>query len=164
MSQCPCGSGRTYEECCCPYIEGQENAPTAEALMRSRFTAHALHKFEYLNETVLPEMRDENEFAEMQQMSQIVTWTGLDILSASRGGEDDESGEVSFEAHYEVKGVPQTMREDAFFRREDGRWYYVDGNVHRPEPYRREGPKIGRNDPCPCGSGKKYKKCCGKNR
>ena len=59
-------------------------------------------------------------------------------------------------------GMPQSLREDAFFRREDGRWYYVDGNVHGQDPYRRETPKIGRNEPCPCGSGKKYKKCCGK--
>ena len=68
----------------------------------------------------------------------------------------------SFEARYSVNGMPQSLREDAFFRREDGRWYYVDGNVHGQDPYRRETPKVGRNEPCPCGSGKKYKKCCGK--
>ncbi|MEG2139978.1 MAG: YchJ family metal-binding protein, partial [Bilophila sp.] len=52
MTQCPCCSGRTYEDCCAPYVEGRESAPTAEALMRSRYTAHALGKYDYLNETV----------------------------------------------------------------------------------------------------------------
>ena len=164
MTLCPCGSGRAYEECCEPYIEGREAAPTAEALMRSRYTAHALRKFDYLNETVHPDLRDENDHAEMQQWSEAGEWTGLEIFSTKKGTEDDETGEVSFEARYAVKGMPQSMREDAFFRREDGRWYYTDGTVYGQEPYRRESPKIGRNDPCPCGSGKKYKKCCGKNQ
>ncbi len=163
MTLCPCGSGRAYEECCEPYIEGRAPAPTAEALMRSRYTAHALRKFDYLNETVHPDLRDENDHAEMQQWSEAVEWTGLDILSTRKGTEDDDTGEVSFEAHYAVRGMPQSMREDAFFRREDNRWYYVDGNVYGQEPYRHETPKIGRNEPCPCGSGKKYKKCCGRN-
>ena len=76
------------------------------------------------------------------------------------GGADDDTGEVSFCARYSVHGMPQELREDAFFRKEDGRWFYVDGNVHAKQPVRREEPKVGRNDPCPCGSGKKYKKCC----
>ena len=163
MTLCPCGSGRAYEECCERYIEGRVPAPTAEALMRSRYTAHALRKFDYLNETVHPDLRSETDHAEMQQWSEAVEWTGLDILSTRKGTADDDTGEVSFEAHYAVRGMPQSMREDAFFRREDNRWYYVDGNVYGQEPYRRETPKIGRNEPCPCGSGKKYKKCCGKN-
>ena len=59
MSLCPCGSGRPYEECCETYIEGRETAPTAEALMRSRYAAHTLGKYDYLNETVHPSIRDE---------------------------------------------------------------------------------------------------------
>ena len=142
MSLCPCGSGRPYEECCETYIEGRETAPTAEALMRSRYAAHTLGKYDYLNETVHPSIRDEADHEDMKKWSEAV--------------------EVSFEARYSVNGMPQSLREDAFFRREDDRWYYVDGNVHGQDPYRRETPKIGRNEPCPCGSGKKYKKCCGK--
>lgn len=162
MTQCPCGSGRTYEECCASYVEGREAAPTAEALMRSRYTAHALGNYDYLNESVHPDLRDEADHAEMQKWSEAVEWLGLDILSTKDGKETDERGEVSFEARYSVSGMPQSLREDAFFRRENGRWFYVDGNVYGQEPYRREAPKVGRNDVCPCGSGKKYKKCCGK--
>lgn len=162
MTLCPCGSGREYESCCAPYVEGQELAPTAEALMRSRYTAHTLGRYDYLNETVHPDIRDEADHAEMQKWSEAVEWLGLEIFSTQNGTEADDSGEVSFEARYAVRGVPQSLKEDALFRRENGRWFYVDGHVYGQEPVRRQSPKIGRNDPCPCGSGKKYKKCCGK--
>ena len=129
MSLCPCGSGRPYEECCETYIEGRETAPTAEALMRSRYAAHTLGKYDYLNETVHPSIRDEADHEDMKKWSEAVEWEGLEIFSTKDGAETDETGEVSFEARYSVNGMPQSLREDAFFRREDGRWYYVDGNV-----------------------------------
>ena len=162
MHLTPSASDRPYEECCETYIEGRETAPTAEALMRSRYAAHTLGKYDYLNETVHPSIRDEADHEDMKKWSEAVEWEGLEIFSTKDGAETDETGEVSFEARYSVNGMPQSLREDAFFRREDGRWYYVDGNVHGQDPYRRETPKVGRNEPCPCGSGKKYKKCCGK--
>ena len=161
MDLCPCGSGKAFEDCCGPYVEGKEAAPTAEALMRSRYTAHCLGRYEYLNESILPEMRDEADEAETREWSELVEWQGLEILSAKDGGPDDETGEVSFEARYALRGSPRSLREDAFFRKKDGRWYYADGVVHGQETVRRQSPKVGRNDPCPCGSGKKYKKCCG---
>ena len=162
MNQCPCGSGNELESCCGPYIEGQKPAPTAEALMRSRYTGHVLGKYEYLNETVHPDMRDESDHEDMRKWSEAVEWLGLDVLATADGGEADDKGTVSFIARYAVQGMPQQLHEDAFFSRENGTWYYVDGNVHTAEPFRREAPKVGRNDACPCGSGKKYKKCCGK--
>lgn len=162
MSQCPCGSGRAYEDCCGPYIDGVRPAPTAEALMRSRYTAHTLGKYEYLNETVHPDIRDEADHEDMKKWSEAVEWLGLDIHAIKDGEESQETGEVSFSARYAVNGMPQELREDAFFRRENDRWFYVDGVVHGHETYRREAPKVGRNEPCPCGSGKKFKKCCGK--
>ena len=160
MALCPCGSGQELEHCCGPYVNGDQHAPTAEALMRSRYTAHCLARYAYLHDTVHPDMRDDEDLESMRQWSESVEWQGLEILSTHDGGADDESGEVGFLASYAVSGMPQSLREDAFFRKEDGRWYYVDGHVHTPQPFRREAPKTGRNDPCPCGSGKKYKKCC----
>lgn len=162
MNMCPCGSSKSLDACCGPYIEGQAPAPTAEALMRSRYTAHCLGKYDYLNETVHPDMRDETDHADMQKWSEAVEWQGLEVLSTSDGAAEDDKGTVSFIAHYDIQGMPQHLHEDAFFSKEDGRWFYVDGTVHTPEPIRREAPKVGRNEPCPCGSGKKYKKCCGK--
>ncbi len=162
MSLCPCGSGSLLTECCGPYLDAVASAPTAEALMRSRYTAHVLGRYDYLDETVHPDIRDEADHNEMRKWSEAVEWLGLDILSTKDGKEDQQTGEVSFTARYSVNGMPQELREDAFFRRENGRWFYADGVVHGSEPFRRDCPKIGRNDPCPCGSGKKYKKCCGR--
>ena len=85
MSLCPCGSDRPYEECCEPYIEGREPAPTAEALMRSRYTAHTLGKYDYLNDTVHPSIRDEADHEEMKKWSEAVEWDGLEIFSTTDG-------------------------------------------------------------------------------
>ncbi len=161
MELCPCGSGRPLAACCGPYVEGTAAAPTAEALMRSRYTAHCLKRFDYLNDSVLPELREDDDDAEARNWADIVSWQGLEILACKDGGENDEIGEVSFEARYLLRGSPRSVREDALFRKVDGRWYYADGVVHGRETVRRTEPKVGRNDPCPCGSGKKYKKCCG---
>lgn len=120
--------------------------------MRSRYAAHTLGKYDYLNETVHPSIRDEADHEDMKKWSEAVEWEGLEIFSTKDGAETDETGEVSFEARYSVNGMPQSLREDAFFRREDGRWYYVDGNVHGQDPYRRETPKVGRNEPCPAAA------------
>ena len=68
---------------------------------------------------------------------------------------------MDFYAYYELEGVPRQLAERSAFSRKDGKLYYVGGVPLRPEGYRRAEAKVGRNDPCPCGSGKKYKKCCG---
>lgn len=161
MNNCPCGSGKTIDQCCEPYIQGREHAPTAEALMRSRYTAYAIKNLEYLRDTLLPEERDEFDIEAARKWSETAQWDGLDILHTEDGGPDDETGIVDFVARYSQSGVRQAHRELGSFRKQDGQWLYVDGEV-RGEPQRRATPKVGRNEPCPCGSGKKYKKCCGK--
>ena len=160
MILCPCGSGRELDVCCQPIIDGQTLAPTAEALMRARYTAHSLGRYKFLTESTHPEFRDDVSPKEIEEWSSLMAWEGLEILDARDGGPEDETGEVDFVARYSVDGVQQEMREDAFFRKEGEHWYYVEGTVHGKEPMRRVQPKIGRNDMCPCGSGKKYKKCC----
>lgn len=160
MSLCPCGSGKEFAECCEPVLNGAP-AATPEALMRARYSAHAVGAFDFLEDSVHSSTREAVDKARMQQWSESVKWEGMDVHETTGGGEGDDSGTVSFTARYSVNGVEQEMREDATFTREDGEWRYLDGAVHGHIPYRRETPKIGRNDPCPCGSGKKYKKCCG---
>lgn len=159
MSLCPCGSNKTLDACCGPIMKSG-SAPTAEALMRARYSAHVLGEYDYLEESVHSTTRDSVDTEKMQRWSEAVEWKGLDVLSTEAGGESDETGKVSFVAKYAVNGIEQEMREDAEFVRENGEWRYLDGTVHGHTPYRREEPKVGRNDPCPCGSGKKYKKCC----
>jgi len=91
------------------------------------------------------------------------TWTGLDIKRVVGGTEADSQGQIEFVASYkDARGRAQNHHELALFEKEGERWFFKDAAAPRQEQVRREGAKVGRNDPCPCGSGKKYKKCCGK--
>ena len=148
---CPCGSGDTIAACCGPIVDGVTRAPTAEALMRSRFTAFALGQHEYIRRTHASEMRTDTDVSSDGG----VEWTHLDVLEWAEGGIKDETGTVTFVAHYRHDGVPGIHRERSRFRRNNGNWVYVDGDVEIAA-----NAKVGRNDPCPCGSGKKFKKCC----
>ena len=85
---------------------------------------------------------------------------GLTILATEAGGEGDETGTVEFVARYRAKGHDLSHHERSTFRRVDGRWHFVDGKTIKPPPVKAE-PRAGRNDPCPCGSGKKFKRCHG---
>jgi SEC-C motif-containing protein len=159
---CYCGSGNSYAECCEPIITGEKSAPTAEALMRARYSAHVVNEFDFLEESIHSSTREAVDREKMQQWSDTIKWEGIEVHATKAGGEKDEEGRVAFTARYSVNGVEQELREDASFVRENGEWRYLDGNVHGHRPYRREAPKVGRNDPCTCGSDKKFKKCCGK--
>lgn len=162
MSDCPCGSGVEFEACCEPYLKGTAKAPTAEALMRSRYTAYAKGEVNYLVETIHPSKRHTVNEEDIKAWSTRSVWHGLEILSTQAGGAGDEEGIVEFIAHYSQGDNQVDHHETSSFRKENGIWYFVDGKIAGHDPYVRKEPKIGRNDPCPCGSGKKYKKCCGK--
>lgn len=159
MTECPCGSGQGYDACCEPLIGGAL-APTAEALMRSRYTAFTQGNIAYLDATLAPEKHEEVDHAAVAEAAKGAVPRGLTIQAKEGGGAGDETGMVEFVARFEVRGKPQVHHERALFRRQEGRWIYEDGEVNPKSPPRRV-VKIGRNDPCTCGSGKKYKKCCG---
>jgi hypothetical protein len=78
------------------------------------------------------------------------------------GGPADTEGRIEFIAHYTEKQVRKRHHELAHFHKIDGRWYFYDGSAPKIRQHVREHPKVGRNDPCPCGSGLKYKRCCGR--
>ncbi len=158
---CPCGSGKALAACCGPVIDGSVLARTPEEVMRARFTAHCQRNYAFLVDSTHPAHRGDVSEEGIAAWASGVEWTGLEIHSASPGKNDDE-GHVSFTAAYTMKDSPQELREDSSFERVDGKWYYVDGVVQGPDPYRRETPRVGRNEACPCGSGKKFKKCCGR--
>lgn len=163
---CPCGSGRPLAACCGPYLDNQAQPPTAEALMRSRYTAFALGNADYLMATWAPEHRPRR----LDLRNDPAEWLGLEIRHTESGGEADAEGRVEFIARFRLQGAVQVLHEDSRFRRQDGNWLYVDGQ----SPPRRAatGPiasaapaaarSVGRNDPCPCGSGQKFKRCCGR--
>jgi SEC-C motif-containing protein len=161
MKKCPCGSGLDYSGCCEPYITGKAKAPTAEALMRSRYTAYAEHEVDYIINTCIHRGKDDIDEKSTRDWSEQSNWLGLTILSAEKGGTDDTAGTVEFEAVYERDGMKQVHHERAAFKKENNEWFFEEGRV-TPQTVVRTGPKVGRNDPCPCGSGKKYKHCCGR--
>ena len=155
---CPCASGKKFADCCGPYLSGAALPPTAEALMRSRYSAFATGAIDYLEETLLPGTRDDFDRKSAADWAASSEWTGLQLRHTEKGKEGDDEGYVEFVALFRQEGVDKVHHETGHFKRQDGRWYYVDGTMGtRP----RTVEKVGRNDPCPCGSGKKYKKCCG---
>ena len=162
MKSCPCGSGLAYGQCCEPYITGVKNAPTAEAFMRSRYSAYVEHAIDYILETCTKDKKDSIDPRQTRNWSERSKWLGLKILSTEKGGVTDTEGTVEFQALYEMDGLSENHHEKASFKKMDGRWLYDEGDIV-PKTVIRTGPKIGRNDPCPCGSGKKYKHCCGKS-
>lgn len=131
-SRCPCGTGEVYGACCGPLHAGRREAPTAEALMRSRFSAFAADDAAYLLRTWHPSTRP----AELELDASIL-WQRLEILDA-QGGPFDDAARVRFAAHYRSRpGTPPedrvrgVQREDSGFLREGGRWFYVDGVAGR---------------------------------
>ena len=161
-AKCPCGSGKTYGECCQPVIEGSRKAATPEELMRARYSAYVKAEIDFIVNSTHSAQRETGDREELRKWSENSTWLGLQILKTEKGGPEDAEGFVEFIASYEDRGIHMDHHEYSEFRREHGDWFFYDGKIIGEKPFVRESPRIGRNDPCPCGSGKKYKKCCGK--
>ena len=159
--KCPCGSGKMISECCDPIIKGEKSALTAEMLMRSRYTAYTQVDVDYILGTTSPKTRDEHDEAEIKKWAEDSSWERLEILSTEKDGEADEEGKVEFMVEFVEKGLKQKHHELSTFKKIEGKWYFVDGEMLTQEPFVNNSVKVKRNDPCPCGSGKKYKKCCG---
>jgi SEC-C motif-containing protein len=119
---CPCDSGKSYQDCCQPYLERNSDAPTAELLMRSRYTAFALLDEDYLRYSWHPDYCPKTIYLDEQ-----VRWLGLKIVNTVAGGIDDESGEVEFVARSKVNGKASRLHENSRFSRFEKRWVYLDG-------------------------------------
>ena len=157
MDECPCGSGALLEVCCGPIVDGKMLALTAEALMRSRYTAVVLGDLAHIERTYA---REKHGLGKRSSFERDIEWVKLEILDKVGGGEEAATGIVEFAAHYHLNGRKGIHHERSNFRRDRGFWTYVDGEgLENAEV---ANMKIGRNAPCPCGSGKKFKKCCGK--
>jgi SEC-C motif-containing protein len=128
IDRCPCGSGIVEAACCGMFIDGVP-APTALALMRSRYTAFVRGAIDYLIDTHDESTRGGVDRAAIAQWSRETTWKGLEIVATERGGEDDDEGIVEFIARGVTGGKPFAQRERSRFRRVNGVWYYVDGKV-----------------------------------
>lgn len=118
---CPCDSTLNYEDCCAPYHNKIKTAPTAEALMRSRFCAFALHLVDYLYQTTYPNQRKNHSKAAILNWAVSNKWMQLEIIKAT-------SNTVEFKAHYLDKNLDaQVHHEKSTFKQLNGVWYYVDG-------------------------------------
>ncbi len=142
---CPCGSSKCYSDCCQPLHKGQP-AANAENLMRSRFSAFSLGLKDYLVTSWHISTRPEQ-----LELDQTTQWKRLEIISANN---DAEKGQVHFKAYYQEQDEWHLLEETSSFLFEQGHWFYHSGN------YQPQILKPQRNDSCPCGSGKKFKKCC----
>lgn len=156
MKYCPCGSEKAFAKCCEPYISGQTIALTPEALMRSRYTAFTLVNIDYVMSTMKGVILKDFDPETARKWAGSIKWLGLEVVNAPAIKKGETTGYVEFIARYLTKDRLQNIHELSEFQFEDGRWYYVDGNDIEAE----SPDKIGRNDPCPCGSEKKFKKCC----
>ncbi len=150
---CHCQSERLFVDCCGPLLAGSCPAPTAEALMRSRYTANVLKNTTYLLETWHLSTRPQSMNSDI-----LPTWCGLSVLAIKQGQQGDDRGTVEFRAFYRSGTGSGVLHERSRFVCENGCWLYVDGELL--ESAGLTSGKTGRNQPCPCGSGKKYKKCC----
>jgi len=127
--------------------------------MRSRYTAYVRGEIDYLIATHDASTRATVDAKAAAAWSRETEWKGLEIVATEAGGTEDEQGIVEFIARGVTRGKSFAQRERSRFRKVDGAWFYLDGEAPN-EPVRVEA-KPGRNDPCPCGSGMKYKRCHG---
>jgi SEC-C motif domain protein len=136
---CPCGSAVHFLQCCEPYLTGAASAPTAEALMRSRYTAYSKGYVDYLIATLHPKSRQKNERLTLLESIQNTQWIGLTIIKTQKGQAQDKRGVVEFVALYQPaqKGLLKPskvnqLHERSRFVKENGQWFYVDGDILPP--------------------------------
>lgn len=156
ITPCLCGSALPYSDCCQPFHTGEKIPVTAEALMRSRYTAYALRNGAYLQATweatKCPERIDFSR--------ENIDWLRLEISETKKGSAKDNKGLVTFKAFYRQNGDEHVMNEISRFTKHNGRWFYLDGVIKSIGKI--DGQvNLGKNAPCACGSGKKFKRCCG---
>jgi SEC-C motif-containing protein len=155
IKNCFCGNKFIFEHCCQPLIEGKVVAKDAEVLMRSRFTAYVIKNYQYILQTYSAALRAKITVSELARSAKDTQWLSLQVLAHFV---EKNTAQVEFKAFYQVHNSYYVMHELSDFVFEAGKWLYTDGAMQKgsgeftPE----------RNSHCLCGSGKKFKKCCGR--
>jgi len=130
--------------------------------MRARYSAYVKHEIDFIAASCIRrEGESDIDMEETRRWSEESEWLGLKIHGSSKGGSSDSEGVVDFSAMYARNGLKDEHREVASFKKVDGAWLYDEGKLTGTTIVR-SSPKVGRNEPCPCGSGKKFKQCCGR--
>lgn len=147
---CPCGHS-LYSQCCQPFHDGLQKPSTAEELMRSRYSAFALKQPQYLWQTLHSSQQPTTSLNELTKSVQAQEFQSLTVIQCKQGQAKDNEGIVEFRAVYKHGQGLAFLQERSRFVKEAGQWFYLNGEFQQP--------KFARNDPCWCGSGRKFKKC-----
>ena len=126
--------------------------------MRARYSAYVGVNLDFIFSSTHPDYRQRYDPVGTKAWAEQAEWLGLEVVATTAGGAGETQGTVEFVARYREGGVLCQHHELARFERVDGAWYFTAGEVVKPKPL--TVSKVGRNDPCPCGSGRKAKKCC----
>lgn len=162
MTSCYCFSEKAYQNCCEPYLINKQKPSTPEQLMRARYTAYAQGNIDYIMSTMKGEAAKDFNIDAAKIWAKKAKWLALEVVKASAIDIDAKVGFVEFLAHYLFDNKKYFIHEISEFHFEEDTWFYVDGQPGESQVADIMSEKIGRNDSCPCGSQKKYKKCCGK--
>ncbi|UKH20773.1 YchJ family protein [Actinobacillus pleuropneumoniae] len=150
LTACPCQSGKPYTECCQPFHLKTAFPETAEQLMRSRYAAYTLVNIDYIVETTVPSQQKFLDQAAMKTWGETTKWAGLEVI-AHQPYITKIHSLVEFKALFNTENGIEAHHELSLFVQIDNRWYFVDPIV--PLPSQKQN--------CVCGSGKKFKHCCG---
>lgn len=152
---CWCGGDLAFEQCCQPIISGKIEPNNAEVLMRSRFTAYVIEDYQYILQTYASKQRTGLNVSQLADSALDTQWLHLQVLAHHP---KQNTAQVEFKAFYQVDGHYYVMHELSDFVLENGRWCYTTGVIQKDSG--EFSPE--RNSQCLCGSGKKFKKCCGR--
>lgn len=148
---CPCGSGKIYPSCCGEFHQGNKIPQTAEALMRSRYSAFAVNNLSYIHDTMQGNAAKKFSGQEPDEHQSSHQLLGLEVIRHYVDNKNPHHAFVEFRVLHQFDKKFVLTQELSEFNRINGKWFYVDGKTQ----------KTSRNDPCPCHSGKKFKKCHG---
>lgn len=137
--------------CCGRYLIDNQHPDTPEKLMRSRYSAYVTGNFQYILDTYAPKIRASLSIDLLSQDHTSTKWASLVIVNSSK------KNQVEFKATYQFDNEWFILHEESTFIQLDNQWFYLDGKMLKSNGQM----KPGRNDLCPCDSGKKFKKCCG---
>jgi SEC-C motif-containing protein len=166
---CPCNAlqetKKELSACCGPILAGKKKAATAEELLRARYTAFTQGDVDFIMKTHHSRTVHEIKREEIEDWAKNSEWQGLQIAQIDdgkdeKGKADENKATIAFCARYTAAGKAQEHWEQSYFEKEKGEWRFLDAKGIHVGTFRRTEPKVGRNDVCPCGSGKKFKKCC----
>ena len=134
---CPCGTQKHYTDCCQPYLDGLASAPTAEALMRSRYTAYSKNNLDYLIHTQHPTTRKKNDSTTLQQTFKTTHWVRLTVVKTQQGQPHHKRGIIEFIATHQEKSrnpnpTLNQLHERSRFIQENKQWFYIDGDLLPP--------------------------------